>query len=73
MYKRQVLYCPDYLVNAGGVILIYKEESKVTTDFHVSNFIDMISDRLEECLNTAAHKTGVPTGRVAEQMALRRL
>ena len=73
LHDHRVLYCPDYLVNAGGVILIYKEESKVTTDFHVSNFIDMISDRLEECLNTAAHKTGMPTGRVAEQMALRRL
>jgi len=75
LHDHRVLYCPDYLVNAGGVILIYKEESKVTTDFHVSNFIDMISDRLEECLNTAAYKTkaGIPTGRVAEQMALRRL
>ena len=69
---NQVLYCPDYLVNAGGVILIYKEEKKVTTDFHVSNFIDMIGDRLEECLHTAKHDK-VPTGVVANAMAKRRL
>ena len=69
---NQVLYCPDYLVNAGGVILIYKEEKKVKTDFHVSNFIDMINDRLEECLNTAKHDK-VPTGFMANVMAMRRL
>ena len=72
LYDHQLLYCPDYLVNAGGVILIYKEESKVATDFHISNFIDMIGDRLEECLNIAKHDK-LPTGFVAEVMAMRRL
>ena len=70
--NHQVLYCPDYLINAGGVILFYKEEKKVETDFHVSNFIDMISDRLDECLHAAKYDK-VPTGFMAEVMAMRRL
>ena len=72
LHDKELLYCPDYLVNAGGVILIYKEESQVTTDFHVSNFIDMIGDRLEECLKTAKRENQ-STGKIAEQMAMRRL
>ena len=72
LYDEELLYCPDYLVNAGGVILLYKENSKVSTDFHVANFIDMINDRLEECLHTAK-RDKVPTGFVANVMAMRRL
>ena len=72
LHDEELLYCPDYLVNAGGVILTYKENSKVSTDFHVANFIDMISDRLEECLNISKNNDE-PTGYVAEKMAMRRL
>jgi len=72
LHDENLLYCPDYLVNAGGVILLYKENSKVSTDFHIANFIDMIRDRLEECLNISK-SNDEPTGYIAEKMAMRRL
>jgi len=72
LYDNGIIYCPDYLVNAGGVILVYKEKSKVSTDFHISNFIDLIGDRLEECLKIKK-RDKLPTGFVADIMAMRRL
>jgi len=44
----------------------------VSTDFHIANFIDMIRDRLEECLNISK-SNDEPTGYIAEKMAMRRL
>jgi len=62
-----VLYCPDYLVNAGGLILVARPplgmsaaeaEAKLA---RIPNTLDRIFDRAAE--------TGVPTGRVADQIA----
>ena len=72
VFDAGIIYCPDYLVNAGGVILSYKDFSLVDTDFHVANFVDMISDRLELVL-TKSKRTNIPTGQLAEQLALERL
>ena len=72
VFDAGIIYCPDYLVNAGGVILSYKDFSLVDTDFHVANFVDMISDRLELVL-TKSKRTNVPTGELAEQLAFERL
>ena len=72
VFDAGIIYCPDYLVNAGGVINSYKDFSLVDTDFHVANFVDMISDRLELVL-TKSKKTNTPTGELADQLALERL
>jgi len=72
VFDAGIIYCPDYLVNAGGVINIYKEFAQVDTDFHIANFVDMIGDRLELVL-TRSKSTSIPPGQIADQLALERL
>ena len=69
---RNILYIPDFLVNAGGVIYCYKELGEVQTDFHIANIIDEIYDRVLTCLRQA-HEDDVPTNVIADKMARVRL
>ena len=69
MFSRGIIYAPDYLVNAGGVINVARETGEVPTDFHVANMLDIIYDRTLECLDISAKK-GIAPFIVADQMAL---
>ncbi len=76
--ERNVLYAPDFVVNAGGVISVSAEilmqqgryEASVAPDVWVQTRIDGISERLTKIVQEA-HKRGVSTARVAEEQALR--
>jgi len=70
--SRGIHYVPDFLVNAGGVLNIYREFGELDTDFHLANIIDGIYDRTLECLREA-RTYDKPTNIIAEQMANKRL
>lgn len=68
--RRGILYAPDYLVNAGGLIrgaefyLLQRADSRVS--------IARIYDRMKRVL-ALAHEQGISTARAADQLAESRL
>lgn len=64
-----VLYAPDYLVNAGGIINVAAEYLNWTLD-DVSQKIDAIPERLNQVL-TLAEDQGIGSHRAADTRALK--
>ncbi|MDP5070515.1 MAG: amino acid dehydrogenase [Congregibacter sp.] len=67
LVDRGILYCPDFLINAGGIIDVHYQRSGL--DRHgLQAHIASIGDRLSEVLNRAdlCHR---PTGDIAEELA----
>lgn len=69
LQKRGIVYVPDYLVNAGGIINVAAEYLRETAD-EVSERVARIADRVREVLLLAA-RNGQPAHRVADVMAQR--
>lgn len=72
LHKKGIIYAPDYLVNAGGVMNVYREFGMVNSDFHLALMLDDIFARTCECLHRSA-ENDVPSYVVADQMAEERL
>jgi leucine dehydrogenase len=68
LMARGILYAPDYVVNAGGVINVAGEYFKNTTD-QVRAKVERIGERLLDVL-ARAEELGVPTNIAADLMAL---
>lgn len=68
--ERGVVYCPDYLVNAGGVIAVSRKTLGLS-DAAVEAKLAEIPKTLTEVL-AAARKAKRPTGAVADALALAR-
>ena len=70
LFKNNIVYTPDYLVNSGGVIAIAceinNEENKLNK--HIQNIIP----RLELVLNESK-KNKLPTNLVANRISLERI
>jgi len=69
---KGIINAPDFIVNAGGVIYVYKNLGHIPTDFHVANIIDGIYDKTMQCL-IDAKENNMPTNLIAEIMAKKRL
>jgi leucine dehydrogenase len=67
-----VLYAPDYVVNAGGIISVAREYNGGATEAQVTTEIHGIPDRLTEIFERA-RREGRPTNAVADQMARERI
>jgi leucine dehydrogenase len=67
-----VLYSPDYVVNAGGIISVAREYSGGATESQVVTEIHGIPGRLTEIFERA-RREGRPTNAVADQMARERI
>lgn len=67
LWKRNVLYAPDYAINAGGVIWVSHEGPKFDTGAATAHVIG-IGDTLSEIF-TRARKDGVPPEVAANRMA----
>ena len=71
MHESGILYAPDYVINAGGVISIahdkpgYEERALMT---HIAGIGDTLSAIFRQ-----SEKTNRPTSRVADELALARL
>jgi leucine dehydrogenase len=67
LMDRGILYCPDFLINAGGIIDVHYQRSGADRS-HLAAHLDAIGERLQEVLRRAdaGHR---PTQRVAEDLA----
>ena len=70
LFKNNIIYSPDYLVNSGGVIAIASEVNK-TQDL-LEKQLSEISDRLELVLQESI-KNKVSTDSVAKRIAMERI
>jgi leucine dehydrogenase len=67
-----VLYAPDYVINAGGIISVAKEYAGGATEAQVTSEIHEIPGRLTEIFERA-RREGRTTNAVADQMARERI
>jgi len=70
--RRGILYAPDYVINAGGVISIAHEYLGMRDPAWVNIRIAAIGERLEAIFHRA-RESGLATSRIADQMARERL
>ncbi|MGB7595602.1 MAG: Glu/Leu/Phe/Val dehydrogenase [Erysipelotrichaceae bacterium] len=71
IHDMGILYAPDYVINAGGLINVYQEIIGYDYD-SVIRQIDIIYDRIREIIRTSK-ETNTPTYLVADQMAEKRI
>ncbi|MDN5872069.1 MAG: amino acid dehydrogenase, partial [Nitrococcus sp.] len=67
MWRRGILYAPDYVINAGGVIDLAQELGGYDPS-QARSRVTRIADTLIE-IYRRAHRTGSPTNRVADHIA----
>lgn len=67
LVDKDILYAPDYVINAGGIIDIY-HQSISSSDKALKEHIDKIGDSLLE-IYQRAKKQGIATNIVANQIA----
>jgi leucine dehydrogenase len=67
-----ILYAPDYVVNAGGIINVASEVSGTYDRDWVSGKLDALEVTLLDVFKRAAEQ-GVPTGQIADMMARERM
>lgn len=72
LHQNRIIYAPDYLVNAGGVMNVYREFGMINSDFHLAAMLDDIFYRTRQCL-TQARRENKATNVIAKQMAKKRL
>lgn len=71
LHERGIVYAPDYVINAGGLINVYQERIGYNRDSSM-HAIDAIYDRIREIIRESK-ETNVPTYLVADRMAERRI
>lgn len=69
--ERGILYAPDYVINAGGLICVAAEALGEARD-RVDDRIDGIGETLRGVFESAA-RAGLPTGDMADRLAAARL
>jgi leucine dehydrogenase len=67
-----LLYAPDYVINAGGIISVAREYNGGATEAQVVSEIHGIPARLTDIFERA-RREGRPTHAVADQMARDRI
>lgn len=71
VHDRGLIYAPDYVINAGGLINVYQERIGYSKEAALAD-IDRIYDRLREIIRESK-ETDTPTYLVADRMAERRI
>ncbi|MEZ5896880.1 MAG: Glu/Leu/Phe/Val dehydrogenase dimerization domain-containing protein [Parvularculaceae bacterium] len=69
LFDRNILYAPDYVINAAGVISVGLEILDQWTAQGLTARIDKIADTLGEIFERSRREAR-PTGEIADQMAL---
>jgi leucine dehydrogenase len=67
-----ILYAPDYVINAGGIISVAREYNGGATEVQVTNEIQGVPARLTEIFERARRESR-PTHAIADQMAQERI
>ena len=68
--ERDILYAPDYVINAGGIITVAAEYYGNSSEDDVRNDVGRIKQRLENIFKEAK-ETGRPTHELADELARR--
>lgn len=68
---RGIVYCPDFVINAGGIINVYHEIQGYNRE-HVNAEVKTIYNRLLEIL-TIAEAEGIPSQQAAKVFAKKRI
>jgi leucine dehydrogenase len=71
LWERGVTYCPDYIVNAGGVLAVADKGVQFTRSDALKR-VETILDRTRKVLALAKTER-IPTGAAADRLALLRL
>lgn len=66
--QRGILYAPDYVINAGGVIDIFHQRMESSSNEALRAHIEQIGDTLKE-IYTRAEKDNTATNRIANVIA----
>ena len=72
LQKRDILYCPDYVLNAGGIINVAAEVSGTYDYDWVDGKLNGLRTTLQEVFDRSA-SSGRPTNEIADEMARERL
>jgi len=72
MKEKDILYAPDYVVNLGGLTLVYHEMNKSTYEAAEADTKKNIRDGLNEIYALASEK-GIPTNMAADQVMRKRI
>lgn len=67
---RDILFAPDYVINAGGVISVAREYLGQSSRDEVQTEVDRIPERLQEIFDDSI-KNGRPTNLIADEVAQR--
>lgn len=70
LVERNILYAPDYVINAGGIISVAREFFQEGSEDEVRADVERIPDRLDEIFSEAA-ASGKATNRIADELAER--
>ena len=68
--QRDILYAPDYVINAGGIISVAHEYYGDASEDDVREDVGRIKDRLADLFRQSA-ETGRPTNELADELARR--
>ncbi len=66
--ERDILYAPDYVINAGGIINVAAEYYGNSSEDDVRADVGRIKDRLKDIFEQA-RETGRPTNELADELA----
>jgi leucine dehydrogenase len=66
--ERDILYAPDYVINAGGIISVAAEYYGSSSKDDVRNDVLRIKDRLQDIFKETK-ETGRPTHELADELA----
>ncbi len=66
--ERDILYAPDYVINAGGIISVAREYYGSSSEEEVRVDVSRIRDRLQAIFDEAK-STGRPTNELADELA----
>lgn len=70
LHQRKILYCPDYLVNAGGLINVSRPVLEMSEEEATKKLV-LLSNTLEKVFQES-NQRNVPTGQVTDYIALQR-
>ncbi len=70
LVERDILYAPDYVINAGGIISVAREYFEQGSEDEVRADVGRIPERLDEIFRESA-TTGTATNRIADALARR--
>ncbi len=68
LFDRGITYAPDYVINAGGIIIVCAEYFRNADRATIEAMIDAIGPRTTQVLQ-AARRSGEPSGVTADRMA----